>query len=95
MHNPIYVDDFKCFPETETVQSLSFLHEKIEVPEMVLKVGIKKITHDRRGLKLFPFDTIVIEIREGSELASFNLPPDMAKTIGAHLIKLANKTNGE
>lgn len=61
----------------------------------VLSIGIRTITHNRSGLKLYPHEVIVIEMTEGSEVSAFDLTPSLARMYSDRLKEFADKIDAK
>ena len=90
MHNVRYAESDFVGPGPERIATVSH-----EPPSQTLSVGIKTLTHDRRGLKLYPHKTVVIEITEGEEVASFALNPSHARAIALRISEFADTIETE
>jgi len=56
----------------------------------MLSVGIKMITKTHTGLEIKAHKTVVIEIMDGDELASFDLPLSGARVLAQRLVEFAD-----
>jgi hypothetical protein len=90
MRNPTYAEDFQPYPQSETCVAVDFSGavSRDELP--TLFVGIRTITHNRAGLKLYPMKVAVIEMRAGDEVASFDLDPKTARHYATRLLEFAD-----
>lgn len=94
MRNPTYAEDFQAYPQSESATALDFsgLATRDELPTLI--VGVRTITHNRTGLKLHPTKVVVIEMRAGDEVASFDLDPKYARIYASRLAEYADTIDG-
>lgn len=95
MRNPTYAEEFRPYPQTESITALDFsgVVSRDELPTMF--VGIRTITHNRAGLKLYPTKVVVIEMRAGDEVASMDLNSKCARLYAARLTEFADVIDAE
>ena len=81
-------------PMPERIATLSFRHAD-EPPSQILSVGIKTLTHNRAGMKVYQHKAVVIEISEGDEVASVALSPSHARAIAQRISEFADTVETE
>lgn len=86
MRNPVFAEEF----ETDQLPMSMWAFGG-----PTLTIGIRTVTQNRDGLKLYPFKTVVIEIRQGDEVAAFDLPPSMIRAYAKRLNDFANAIEKE
>jgi len=85
--------DFPPYPLTERISDMSFLATG-DGARKDLAVGIKTVTHNQWGIKGVPYKTVSVEIKEGDEVANFDLPASSARAIGQRLLEYAAMLEG-
>ena len=101
MQNPTYAGEFHKKPHPEHISAMQFRRNTDTAPfredfpeQPMLSVGIKTITHNRDGLKLYPTDVVVVEISCGKELGSMDLSPKLARDVAGKLLEFADTIEG-
>lgn len=94
MRNPTYSGAFHPSPMPERCISMRVINEGNELPQVTLSVGVKTITNNRDGLKLYPHQVVAVEISCGDEMACFDMPPSFARTYAKRLIEFADNIEG-
>ncbi len=84
MLNPTYDGGFKDRPER--IIALMDMKESY-----VLSAGIKTITRNRSGLNIVPHDVVVVEMTDGDDIYSFDLPASFARSFAKRMVEFADK----
>lgn len=88
MRNPTYAGEYKTDPRPEKVVAILFMEPWTTGP--TLTAGIKTLTHTRNGLKVVPHEVVAIEIADGPEVMSFDMPPNCAREYAKRLMEFAD-----
>jgi len=88
-HATYLEDDFPAYPLCERMRTMTYLSVGGNHLPKDFVIGIKTITHSYTGLKLRPHKTAVVEISQGDEVASFDLPASALKALGNRMLEWA------
>jgi hypothetical protein len=66
-------------------------------PDEILSVGLRVVTHDRRGLKIIPVTEVsfVIGDAEDEERNIFNVPTSMARGLATRIVEMCDVAEGK